>query len=428
LTRRRVDEEKARKGCRVRLGSAGEVRVTVGRTETLGAFEVRMFEGEPPAAPQPIAETASRLPDDEQRLPPLSGGAADLSAERLEKPPDIGGYKLIEPLGEGGMGVVWRAEQLSTKRQVALKVMASPRFASQKAKTRFEREVELTARLDHPNIARIYDSGLHHGTYYYAMELIDGMPLDRYVRTKALSRDRILALMRTVCQAVLYAHLRAVIHRDLKPSNILVSADGQPHVLDFGLAKALLDDDEAVTISVEGQIAGTPAYMSPEQAAGHHSRLDTRTDVFSLGVVLYELLTGQSPHDTSGSMFDVLLRITEGKMKRPREVDKSMDGELEAILLTALAQNPEDRYPSAGALAKDIGNYLDGEPLDARVHTVRYFLRKKALKYRTPVAIGLAVSLVLLGIILAAYTKVVAERAISESKDWQVRSAHVARA
>lgn len=421
LTRRPVDDEKARKGCRVRLGSAGQVHVAVGHTETLGTFEVRMFEGEPPGAPQHIAETASRLPDDGRRLPPLSVGAADRHAGQVNGCPDIKGYKIIEPLGEGGMGVVWRAEQLSTKRQVALKVMASPRFVSEKARARFEREVELTARLDHPNIARIYDSGLHQGMHYYAMELIDGMPLDRYVKSKTLSRGQILVLMRTVCRAVLYAHLRAVIHRDLKPSNILVSADGQPHVLDFGLAKALLDEDEALTISIEGQITGTPAYMSPEQAAGHHSQLDTRTDVFSLGVILYELLTGQSPHDVSGSMFDVLLRITEGRIRRPREVDKSIDGELEAILLTALAQNPEDRYPSAGALAKDIHNYLDGEPLDARVHTIRYFLRKKALKYRVPAAIGLAVSLVLLGTILAAYTKIVAQRAISESKDWEIQ-------
>jgi len=421
LTRRLVNDEKARNGCRVRLGSAGNVRVAIGQIETLGEFEVRMFDGELPPAPQPNAETASRLPDDGQQLPPLSVGAADRHDGWTGGCPDIKGYRIIEPLGEGGMGVVWRAEQLSTKRQVALKLLVSHRIDSAKAQARFQREVELTARLDHPNIARIYDSGLHQGMYYYAMELIEGMPLDRYVKSKALSRDQILALMRTVCQAVLYAHLRAVIHRDLKPSNILVSADGQPHVLDFGLAKALLDEDEALTISIEGQIAGTPAYMSPEQAAGHHSRLDTRTDVFSLGVILYELLTGQSPHDTTGSMFDVLLRITEGRMRRPREVDKSMDGELEAVLLTALAQNPEDRYPSAGALAKDIGNYLDGEPLDARVHTVRYFLRKKALKYRVPAAIGLAVSLVLLGIILVAYTKIVAQRAISESKDWEIQ-------
>jgi len=319
------------------------------------------------------------------------------------------------------MGTVWRAEQLSTRRQVALKLALSHRIESPKAQALFQREVELTARLGHPNIARIYDSGLHQGMYYYAMELVDGMSLDRYVRSKALSRDQILALMRTVCQAVLFAHLRAVIHRDLKPSNILVSPDGQPHVLDFGLAKGLLEEEDALTISVEGQIAGTPAYMSPEQAAGHHSQLDTRTDVFSLGVILYELLTGQLPHDLSGSMFDVLHRITEGRIRRPREVDKSIDGELEAILLTALAQNPDDRYSSAGALAKDISNYLDGEPLDAQVHTIRYFLRKKALKYRVPVAIGLAVSLVLLGTILVAYTKVVSERAISESKDWKIK-------
>jgi len=421
LTRRRVDEEKARKGCRVRLGSAGEVRVAVGQTETIGTFEVRMFEGEPLVDAEQIGETASRLPHDEPHLPPLSVRAADRRAEPINTYPDIKGYKIIEPLGRGGMGMVWRAEQLSTRRQVALKLAVSHRIESPKAHALFQREVELTARLDHPNIARIYDSGLHQGMYYYAMELVDGVPLDQYVRSKALSRDQILILMRTVCQAVLFAHLRAVIHRDLKPSNILVSPDGQPHVLDFGLAKGLLEEEDALTISVEGQIAGTPAYMSPEQAAGHHSQLDTRTDVFSLGVILYELLTGQSPHDLSGSMFDVLHRITEGRISRPREVDKSIDGELEAILLTALAQSLDDRYPSAGALAKDISNYLDGEPLDAQVHTIRYFLRKKALKYRVPVAIGLVVSLVLLGTILVTYTKVVSERAISESKDWEIK-------
>jgi predicted outer membrane repeat protein len=421
LTRRRVDEEKARKGCRIRLGSAGEVRVAVGQTETIGMFEVRMFEGELPVGDHQIGEAASRRPHDEPRLPPLSVRATDRRGGQINEYPDIKGYKIIEPLGRGGMGMVWRAEQLGTRRQVALKLAVSHRIESPKAQALFQREVELTARLDHPHIARIYDSGLHQGMYYYAMELVDGMPLDQYVRSKALSRNEILVLMQTVCQAVLFAHLRAVIHRDLKPSNILVSPDGQPHVLDFGLAKGLLEEEDAFTISVEGQIAGTPAYMSPEQAAGHHSRLDTRTDVFSLGVILYELLMGQSPHDLSGSMFDVLYRITEGRIRRPREVDKSIDGELEAILLTALAQNPDDRYPSAGALAKDISNYLDGEPLDAQVHTIRYFLCKKALKYRIPVAIGLTVCLVLFGTILVAYTKVVSERAISESKDWEIK-------
>jgi serine/threonine protein kinase len=286
LTRRQVDEEKARKGCRVRLGPAGEVRIAAGESQTLGPYEVRMFAGDSPEVQPQAKDEASAHENDSQARPTLdfSVGAPSADAGGAGMRPDIEGYKIIEPLGEGGMGMVWRAEQLSTKRQVALKVMVSPRFTSEKAQGRFQREVELTARLDHPHIARIYDSGLHHGMYYYAMELVDGVPLDRYVREKCLSKNHILALMQKVCQAVLYAHLRAVIHRDLKPSNILVSADGQTHVLDFGLAKALLDEGEALTISIEGQIAGTPAYMSQEQAAGHHSQTDTRTDVFSLVV------------------------------------------------------------------------------------------------------------------------------------------------
>jgi len=416
VTRRRVDEQKARKGCRIRIGSAGEVRVAVGQSEKLGKFEVRMFGGEPPIADHRIAETVSKPANDDQSLPSASVAATDRRASQMDRYPDIEGYKIIEPLGEGGMGMVWRAEQLSTRRQVALKLMVSHRIESPKAQARFQREVELTARLDHPNIARIYDSGLHRGMYYYAMELIDGVPLDRYVKSKALSQNQILVLMRTVCQAVLCAHLRGVIHRDLKPSNIMVSSDGQPHVLDFGLAKALLEQDDALTISVEGQIAGTPAYMSPEQAAGRHSQTDTRTDVFSLAVILYELLTGESPHDRSGSMFDVLRRIMEGQIRRPREIDKTIDCELEALLLKALAQNPDDRYASAGALAKDIGNYLDGEPLDARVPTVLYFLRKKARKYRLQVGIAIAV----LAAMLFAYTAIVGEQAKRKAAEQEI--------
>ncbi|UCF16716.1 MAG: protein kinase, partial [Phycisphaerales bacterium] len=301
------------------------------------------------------------------------------------------------------------------------KLLTTQRVDSPKAQARFQREVELTARLDHPNIARIYDSGLHQGMYYYAMELIEGAPLDQYVKGKSLSRTEILALMQRVCQAVLYAHLRAVIHRDLKPSNIIVDSDGRPHILDFGLAKALLDEDEVLNISIEGQVAGTPAYMSPEQAAGHHSQLDTRTDVYGLGVILYELLLGQSPHDLSGSMFELLNQIAAGQIRRPREIDKSIDSELEALLLKALAQNPEDRYASAGALAKDIGNYLDEEPLDARVPTTLYFLRKKALKYKKQVAVATAALLIILGIIVGFYTWIIAERATSESKDWEIK-------
>lgn len=417
LIRRMVNEEKACKGCKVRLGQAGEVQVAINQSEMLGPYEVHMFAGDPPKAHANINEKASAERSEVKARPTLdfSVGVPASNVSSRGTPPDIEGYKIIEPLGEGGMGMVWRAEQLSTKRQVAIKVMAAPRFASQKAQARFEREVELTARLDHPNIARIYDSGLHHGIYYYAMELVDGMPLDRYVKDKGLSKNQILALMQKVCQAVLYAHLRAVIHRDLKPSNIIVTEDGQPHVLDFGLAKALLDEGETLSLSIEGQIAGTPAYMSPEQAAGRHEQTDTRTDVFSLGVILYELLTGQSPHDRSGSMIDLLHQITEGKVRRPREIEKSIDSELEAILLKALALNPEDRYASAGALAKDITSYLDEEPLDARVPTTLYFLHKKARKYRLHVAAILTILVLVSGAVIVAYTRIVEEKTLRQA-------------
>ena len=405
LTRRRVDEQKAQTGCRVRLGTAGEVRAALGRPEILGDFEVRVFEGEPPEARQRDQKTASIMPADAQTDSTTQAG-------RISKYTDIEGYKIIEPLGEGGMGMVWRAEQLSTRREVALKLLISHRVDSVKAQARFQREVELTARLDHPNIARIYDSGLHQGMYYYAMELIEGLPLDQYVKSRTFSRTEILSLMQKVCQGVLYAHLRAVIHRDLKPSNIIISPDGQPHILDFGLAKALLEEDESLMVSVEGQIAGTPAYMSPEQAAGHHSQLDTRTDVYSLGVILYELLTGQSPHDLSFSMFDLLRQIASGNIRRPRQVDKSIDSELEALLLKALAHNPEERYASAGALAKDIANYLDEEPLDAHVPTTFYFLRKKAFKYKKQVGIASAILVILFVTVIVTYTRIVGQRAV----------------
>jgi len=423
ITRRRVDEQKAQKGCRIRLGSAGEVRVAIGQLETLGKFEVRMFAGEPPIAPQEVDKRAPRLPQKYQAHPPLdfSVGTPVHRTDMISGYPDIEGYKIIERLGEGGMGTVWRAEQLSTRREVALKLMASPRFDSQKVQARFEREVELTARLDHPNIARIYDSGLHRGMYYYAMEFINGLPLDQYVENKALPKGRILALMRTVCQAVEHAHLRGVIHRDLKPSNIMVGPDGQPHVVDFGLARTFLDEDEALNISIEGEVAGTPAYMSPEQAAGRHDKIDTRTDVYSLGVMLYRLLTGRSPYSLSGSMFDVLQRIVQGKIRRPQQVTKSIDRELDALLLKALALNPDERYSSAGALEDDINNYLDGEPLNAQVPTTLYFLRKKARKYRVQVAIGAVVLIVIFGTALAVYTQVVGERIRREAVEQEVQ-------
>ena len=413
VTRRHVDEQKAQKGCKFRLGSAGEVHLTLGKTETIGEFTFRLHKGDIPQETPESKKETSESQDMKKSNLPLDFSAQVLSSSENKDTntnPEIEGYRIIKKLGRGGMGVVWLAEQLGTKREVALKLMVSHADDSNKAKAKFQREVELTARLEHPNIASIYDSGLHHGMYYYAMEYIDGLPLDKFVKYHNLTRKPILKLMYKICTAVLYAHQRAVIHRDLKPSNIMVDEEGEPHILDFGLAKALLDED-SIAVSMEGQIAGTPAYMSPEQASGIHSDIDTRSDVFSLGVILYELLTGESPHDLSGSMLDVLHNITEGNIQRPSQINKNIDSELEAIILKALSLNPDERYASAGMLGMDIKNYLDGEPIDAHIQTTLYFLRKKTLKYKKQVAILVAAMAIIFAIIISAYTRFVRQRA-----------------
>ena len=329
--------------------------------------------------------------------------------------PTVEGYQILGRLGEGGMGAVWRAVQLSTRRDVALKLLGATAFGSERAQARFEREVELTARLEHPHIATIYDSGLRQGVYYYAMELIDGAHLDEHVVRRQLSQRQTLELMRTVCEAVQHAHQRGVIHRDLKPSNILVTEDGQPHVLDFGLAKTFLEGDERLTISADGDIAGTPAYMSPEQAAGRNEQIDTRTDVYSLGVILFRLVTGESPHDLSGTRYEVLRRIAEEDVRRPRELSRNVDKELEALLLKALAPAPDHRYASAGDLAQDLGNYLSGEPLTARKPTTAYFLAKRIRKYRVPVGLGAAALLALAGLALFAYLRIAEQRNLART-------------
>lgn len=419
ITRRQVSEEKARKGCRIRLGSAGQVRVKTGETKTVGKFEIRMFAGDLPRVRQ------------EQTLSTLTGTRASEVREETSYFPEIEGYKITGRLGEGGMGTVWRAVQLSTHREVALKLLSERRFESRKSRLRFEREVELTARLVHPNIARLYDSGLYREIYYYAMELVDGVPLDKYVQQNQLSHTEILELIYQVSQAVGYAHEQGIIHRDLKPSNILVSKDGQPHVLDFGLAKSTTLESEDVTVSIEGEIAGTPAYMAPEQAAGNIHKISTRTDVYSLGVLLYYLLTNQLPYDIEGGKYEVLSRIIQDEIPSPRKIDPSIDRELEAILMTALAKEPNERYPSAMVFQMDIDNYLKDEPILAKMTGTTYYLVKKIKKHRLPVSIGVVVFLLILSIILIAYTKIIQSntrmRTIREELEIQKQAAEMAK-
>lgn len=319
------------------------------------------------------------------------------SAETRPAFPQVEGYQVIGRLGEGGMGVVWKALQHGTHRIVALKLMGAARFGSEEAQLRFQREVDLTAQLEHPNIARVYDGGQSHGVYFYAMELVEGLPLDRYVKQSGLSPRGIVELMHTVCKAVQYAHQKGVIHRDLKPGNILVDRNGQPRVMDFGLAKALNSQD-AKTLTRESAVMGTPAYMSPEQALGDAEHVDTRSDVYTLGVILFRLLTGQFPHNAGGTAMEVMLRIVQEDPRRLRQVDPRADRDLEAVLMKTLARDPEQRYMTAGGLAADLDRYLQGEPLVARPPTVGYLLRKRLRKHRKPILLTM-LFLALVGLI-----------------------------
>ncbi|MBN1507575.1 MAG: serine/threonine protein kinase [Sedimentisphaerales bacterium] len=332
-------------------------------------------------------------------------------------PPEIDGYKILGKLGEAGQGQVWRAVQLGTHREVALKVPHVGLASSRKALARFEREVEVAARLRHPNIARVHDSGVHQGLYFYTMDLIEGTNLDRYVEQARLTHREILELMRTICQAVQHAHQNGVIHRDLKPSNIVVMEDGRHFIVDFGLAKSLLTDDLAIIVSVDGEAAGTPAYMSPEQAAGRLDELDTRTDVYSLGVMLFALLTGEFPHDLSGSRQVVLRRIAEEEVRRPRRLNPRLDKDLEALLLKALDSIPDRRYSSAGELAQDIDNYLKGTPLVAGPPAVAYRLKKFVRRnVALSSAVVAAVVSLVLGLIATTAMYVQAEHARAEAQ------------
>jgi serine/threonine protein kinase len=344
----------------------------------------------------------NQMPDRPQ-VPSISKVNSEEADRTSDVKPEIEGYEITDKLGEGGMGTVWRAKQLSTNRQVALKVMKPGFFGSEKARARFEREVEIAAQLEHPNIARVYESGLLEGRYYYAMELIEGEHLDEYARSHRLTLRRTVELFLIASQAVQYAHQRGVIHRDLKPSNILVAGDGQPHILDFGLAKALLETDSDKTLSIDGDVFGTPAYMSPEQAGGHLDSIDTRTDVYSLGVILFNVLTDHWPYDVTGSRYDVLRNIQEDEPVRPSKIVPHFDVDIEAVLLKTLAKRPDERYQSAVELSHDMKCWLDGLPIVAKSANSLYLLRKLIVRHRYTSTVVTLLLVIILGFSFAYY-------------------------
>jgi len=306
-------------------------------------------------------------------------------------PARIGSCDIVRKLGSGGMGVVYEALQPTTGRRVAVKVIRTGTHLDPLAQRMFQREIHTLGRLDHPAIATIYDAGCtRDGVPYFVMELVDGLPLDQFIRRHRLNIRQRVALFAQICEAVGYAHRRGVLHRDIKPSNILVTQvpadDGNGSavkILDFGLARLSDDGDGSLFASAPDRVVGTLAYMSPEQARGPLDRLDTRSDVYSLGVILYELLTDRRPHASEQRPIgEALVDLCEHDPPRPRSIRADLDRDLEAIALKALARDPEQRYGAAAALAEDVRRYLDGQPVVARPPSAWQSLRHLIWRHR----------------------------------------------
>ncbi len=341
----------------------------------------------------------SRLLDSQAGLAPA--GAAVL--EPGGKGPSIPGYEIVAEMHRGGQGVVYQARQVATHRLVALKVLLAGAFATSKQRRRFEREIELVAGLRHTSIVTVYDSGATgDGGHWFAMEYLEGETLDAYVggdaRRNLPLADR-LKLFSQICGAVSYAHQRGIIHRDLKPANVIVDAEGQPHVLDFGLARPINPEvsGEQATVTDTGAFLGTLAYASPEQTTGDPGLVDVRSDVYALGVILYEVLTGRFPYPVTGQMSDIIDAIvhTPPRPLRPPESNPyRLDDEVETIVRKTLAKEPDRRYQSAEALRRDVEQYLAGEPIDAKRDSGWYVLRKTLQRYKLQA--GAAAGLVVL--------------------------------
>jgi hypothetical protein len=332
-------------------------------------------------------------------LPPMSQpGAAAAVPVGL---PEVEGYDVVRWIGGGGMGAVYEAWQQQPRRRVALKVIQAG-ILSPVALRRFEQEVAILARLEHPAIARIYAAGAMQvdgrSLPYFAMEYVEGEPVTTYAQQRGLVVRDVMALMERVAEGVQHAHQKGVIHRDLKPANILVDESGMPRILDFGVARATESDVRLTQEREVGKLLGTLAYMAPEQAAGEMDAIDVRSDVYALGVILFELLRGERPYDVDGkTLLEAVRLIHDAPVPRLSEGRPALRGDPELIVGHCLAKDPEQRYASAASLADDLRRWRLVQPIAARPPALGYVLRRFAQRHKALVAAALAVLLALGG-------------------------------
>ncbi|HEX3620005.1 MAG TPA: protein kinase [Candidatus Udaeobacter sp.] len=306
---------------------------------------------------------------------------------------ELGDYQLLEEVGRGGQGVVFRARQKSLNRTVALKVISLGQWASEAHLKRFRREAEAAASLDHPSIVPIYEVGERDGSCYFSMKFVEGGQLDEVVRRNPISIRRAAELIAKVARTVHYAHEHGIVHRDIKPGNILLDVKGEPHLTDFGLAR-LVETESAMTRTME--VLGTPSYMAPEQAVGNNpagAGLTSATDVYGLGAVLYQLLTDHPPF-AGGTTFETIKLLLDTEPRHPRLWNRKIDRELSTICLKCLEKDPKRRYPSALALAEDLEHWLKHEPIRAK--RSGFFTHARKWVRRNPTSALLVASLIAL--------------------------------
>jgi serine/threonine protein kinase/Tfp pilus assembly protein PilF len=313
------------------------------------------------------------------------GEAPGSSAARM--PTEFDDYELLKEIGRGGQGVVYRARQKSLNRTVALKIIGVGRWATEAHLRRFRLEAEAAASLNHPSIVPIHEIGERDGCCYFSMNLIEGGQLDEIASREAISIRRAAELVAKLARTVHYAHAHGIVHRDIKPGNILLDAEGEPYLTDFGLAR-LVETESTVTRTTD--VLGTPSYMAPEQASGHNATLTSATDIYGLGAVLYQLLTGYPPF-VGKTTYETVRLLLETDPRQPRVLNPKVDRDLSTICLKCLEKDPQRRYPSALALAEDLERWLRHEPIRARPAGV--FIRGKKWLQRNPTTAVSAVSL-----------------------------------